>query len=118
MLDAILQATFLCALLLFWLCIYHGLRQNERKLLTFYVPKLIVIMPIWLCAVVLATWEKCNEMKDPTYSHFVDTGNYNVSISIRIGTRNSVHRIRCYETTQASQLSFRRFPEVLWGFRE
>ncbi|KXJ79321.1 hypothetical protein RP20_CCG001258 [Aedes albopictus] len=77
MLDAILQATFLCALLLFWLCIYHGLRQNERKLLTFYVPKLIVIMPIWLCAVVLATWEKCNEMKDPTYSHFVDTGNYN-----------------------------------------
>lgn len=80
MLDAILQATFLCALLMFWLCIYHGLRQNERKLLTFYVPKLIVIMPIWLCAVVLATWEKCNEMKDPTYSHFVDTGNYNVSI--------------------------------------
>ncbi|XP_055618880.1 transmembrane protein 181 [Toxorhynchites rutilus septentrionalis] len=77
MLDAILQATFLCALLLFWLCIYHGLRQNERKLLTFYVPKLIVIMPIWLCAIVLATWEKCNEMKDPTYSHFVDTGNYN-----------------------------------------
>ncbi|KAL9695920.1 hypothetical protein quinque_015205 [Culex quinquefasciatus] len=77
MLDAILQASFLCALLLFWLCIYHGLRQNERKLLTFYVPKLIVIMPIWLCAVVLATWEKCNEMKDPTYSHFVDTGNYN-----------------------------------------
>ncbi|XP_058819990.1 transmembrane protein 181 [Topomyia yanbarensis] len=77
MIDAILQATFLCALLLFWLCIYHGLRQNERKLLTFYVPKLIVILPIWLCAVVLATWEKCNEMKDPTYSHFVDTGNYN-----------------------------------------
>ncbi|XP_065081918.1 transmembrane protein 181 [Ochlerotatus camptorhynchus] len=76
MLDAIFQATFLCALLLFWLCIYHGLRQNERKLLTFYVPKLIVILPIWLCAVVLATWES-NEMKDPTYSHFVDTANYN-----------------------------------------
>ncbi|XP_053681760.1 transmembrane protein 181 [Sabethes cyaneus] len=76
MIDAILQATFLCGLLLFWLCIYHGLRQNERKLLTFYVPKLIVLMPLWLCAIVLATWEKCNEMKDPTYSHFVDTGNY------------------------------------------
>ena len=79
MLDAILQATFLCALLLFWLCIYHGLRQNERKFLAFYLPKLIVCLPIWLCAIVLATWEKCNELRDPTYSHFVDTNNYNVS---------------------------------------
>lgn len=80
MLDAILQASFLCALLMFWLCIYHGLRQNERKLLTFYLPKLIVVTPIWLCAIILATWEKCNELKDPTYSHFVDAGNYAVSI--------------------------------------
>lgn len=27
MIDAFGQATFLCALLLFWLCVYHGLRQ-------------------------------------------------------------------------------------------
>lgn len=80
MLDAILQATFLCSLLMFWLCIYHGLRQNERKFLTFYLPKVIVIAPIWLCAIVLATWEKCNELRDPTYNHFVDTGNYKVSM--------------------------------------
>lgn len=77
MIDAIFQATFLCALLCFWLCIYHGLRQNERKFLIFYLPKLIVISPIWLCAIVLASWEKMNELRDPTYSHFVDSGNYN-----------------------------------------
>lgn len=71
-----MQATFLCALLMFWLCIYHGLRQNERRLLTFYLPKIVFVLPIWLCAVVLATWEKCNELRDPTYSHFIDTGNY------------------------------------------
>lgn len=63
---------------MFWLCIYHGLRQNERKFLTFYLPKLIVILPMWLCAIVLATWEKYNELRDPTYNHFVDTGNYQV----------------------------------------
>lgn len=80
MLDALLQSTFLCSLLMFWLCIYHGLRQNERKFLTFYLPKLIVILPMWLCAIVLATWEKYNELRDPTYNHFVDTGNYNVSL--------------------------------------
>lgn len=77
MLDAVLQATFLCALLMFWLCIYHGLRQNERRFVSFYLVKIIVVLPIWLCAIVLATWEKCNELKDPTYSHFVDTKNYN-----------------------------------------
>ncbi|KAL5282824.1 TMEM181 family protein [Megaselia abdita] len=77
MLDAFLQATFLCAMLMFWLCIYHGLRQNERRLTNFYLPKLLVVLPIWLCAIVLATWEKCNELRDPTYSHFVDTKNYN-----------------------------------------
>lgn len=77
MLDAVLQATFLCALLMFWLCIYHGLRQNERRFMRFYLPKVIVVLPIWLCAIVLATWEKCNELRDPTYSHFVDTKNYN-----------------------------------------
>lgn len=79
MLDALFQATFLCSLLMFWLCIYHGLRQNERKFFAFYLPKLIVLLPIWLCAIVLATWEKCNELNDPTYNHFIDTGNYNVS---------------------------------------
>lgn len=78
MLDAVLQATFLCALLFFWLCIYHGLRQNEKKFIQFYLPKLIVVLPIWLCAIVLATWEKINELRDPTYNHFADTGNYNV----------------------------------------
>uniref|UniRef100_A0A1B0C2U9 Transmembrane protein 181 n=1 Tax=Glossina palpalis gambiensis TaxID=67801 RepID=A0A1B0C2U9_9MUSC len=77
MIDACLQATFLCALLMFWLCIYHGLRQNERRFVGFYLPKIIVVLPLWLCAIVLATWEKCNELKDPSYSHFVDTKNYN-----------------------------------------
>ena len=28
--DALCQASFLCSLLLFWLCVYHGLRQVSR----------------------------------------------------------------------------------------
>jgi hypothetical protein len=32
---------------------------------------------MWLCGIVLASWEKVNELRDPTYSHFVDAGNYN-----------------------------------------
>lgn len=75
MLDAVFQATFLCTLLMFWISVYHALRQNERKFLTFYFPKMLILLPIWLCALVLATWEKLNELKDPTWIHFVD-GNY------------------------------------------
>ncbi|XP_049549318.1 transmembrane protein 181 [Anopheles darlingi] len=77
MTDALMQTTFLCAILMFWLCVYHGLRQNERKLLTFYIPKLLVILPIWLGAIVLGIWEKFDELNDPTYSHFDDYDNYN-----------------------------------------
>lgn len=76
MLDAVFQATFLCALLMFWLCIYHGLRQNERRFLTFYLPKLLIVGPLWLCAVVMASWQKFNELQDPTYSYKVDTSNF------------------------------------------
>jgi len=98
--DAIFQATFLCALLLFWLCIYHGLRQvisrntlkkitnsprliflilqNERHILTFYLPKVVIVGMLWMSAVVMATWQEYNELRDPTYSYKLDTDNFYV----------------------------------------
>lgn len=76
MVDAVFQASFLCALLLFWLCLYHGLRQTDRKFIRFYLPKVVIVLQIWICAIILATWEKCNELRDPTYSHLLDTENY------------------------------------------
>lgn len=56
--------------------------QNERKLLTFYVPKFFIVGMLWLSAVTLATWQKYNELQDPTYNHSVDTKHYYVSINI------------------------------------
>lgn len=73
MLDALCQTTFLCSLLLFWVSTYHALRQNVRKFSTFYLPKILILSPIWLCFVTLAVWEKCDELRDPTWIHFVDT---------------------------------------------
>lgn len=101
MIDGILQATFLCGLLLFWLCIYHGLRQNERKFITFYLPKLIVILPLYCTAIVLATWEKYNELRDPTYSHFIDTGNYNVRVY-----KSVLFGVHTYETSFCRHLKY------------
>uniref|UniRef100_A0A7N8Y0G7 Transmembrane protein 181 n=1 Tax=Mastacembelus armatus TaxID=205130 RepID=A0A7N8Y0G7_9TELE len=77
MLDAFFQALFLCALLLFWLCVYHGIRvQGERKCLTFYLPKLIIVGLLWLSAVTLGIWQTVNELQDPTYQYKVDIVNF------------------------------------------
>lgn len=76
MIDAVFQASFLCALLLFWLCIYHGIRQNERRFISFYGLKLLIIGLIWISAITLASWQKYNELQDPTYSYEVDIENY------------------------------------------
>ncbi|XP_074663050.1 transmembrane protein 181-like isoform X2 [Tubulanus polymorphus] len=76
MFDALFQASFLCALLLFWLCIYHGVRQNDRHFTSFYLPKLIIVGILWITSVTLASWEEYNELQDPTYNYRLDTGNF------------------------------------------
>ncbi|XP_077408025.1 transmembrane protein 181 isoform X1 [Vanacampus margaritifer] len=77
MLDAFFQALFLCALLLFWLCVYHGIRvQGERRCLTFYLLKLVIVGLLWLSAVTLGIWQTVNELQDPTYQYKVDIKNF------------------------------------------
>lgn len=76
-LDAFFQSLFLCVLLLFWLCAYHGIRvQGERKCLTFYLPKLFIVGLIWLSAVTLGIWQTVNELQDPTFRYQVDIDNF------------------------------------------
>ncbi|CAG0881490.1 unnamed protein product [Cyprideis torosa] len=75
-LDGLFQSSFLCSLLMFWLCVYHGLRQNNRSFKSFYLPKLILVGSLWLSAFTLAVWERSNELRDPTYSYEVDVHHY------------------------------------------
>ncbi|XP_051908000.1 transmembrane protein 181 isoform X2 [Hippocampus zosterae] len=76
-LDAFFQALFLCALLLFWLCVFHGIRvQGERRCLTFYLLKVVIVGLLWLSAVTLGIWQTVNEVQDPTYQYYVDIQNF------------------------------------------
>jgi len=77
-LDALFQASFLCALLLFWLCVYHGLRQNDRRWLIFYFPKVVLVGSIWLSMIVVAMWQEYEEVSDPTFSYQLDTEHFYV----------------------------------------
>ncbi|KAF6021228.1 TMEM181 [Bugula neritina] len=76
MVDGIFQATFLATLLLYYLCIYHSIREVKRSFVRFYLPKILLVCLIWLIAVVLSTWQAVNERTDPTYNYRVDTVNF------------------------------------------
>ena len=77
--DAVFQATFLCALLMFWLCVYHGLRQNDHRFIIFYLPKVALVGSMWLSMVAVTVWQEIAEITDPTFSYVFDTDNFYVS---------------------------------------
>jgi len=47
--------------------------------LTFYLPKLLIVGMLWISAITMATWQKFNELQDPTYSYKLDTRNFDAS---------------------------------------
>lgn len=75
-LDAIFQSTFLALVMVFWLSVYHGVRQNDRNFLTFYVPKFVIVFLIWLLSIVLLLWQQYYSLDDPTYNLTMDENNY------------------------------------------
>ncbi|XP_060023578.1 transmembrane protein 181 isoform X4 [Lagenorhynchus albirostris] len=92
MLDDLFQSVFLCALLLFWLCVYHGIRvQGERKCLTFYLPKCFIVGLLWLACVTLGIWQTINELHDPMYQYRVDTGNFQCPSGFAPGNEGFLH---------------------------
>ena len=54
--------------------------QTDRKFWKFYSPKLLVVGLIWISAVTLVSWQKYNELQDPTYYYRLDTSNFMVSL--------------------------------------
>ena len=94
-LDAIFQSSFLFSLLLFWLCTLHGLRQTKRPLLQFYLPKVLLVLPMWFSALTMTILQvimivimmmsinddddlnqETNEIRDPTYSYQLNTAHF------------------------------------------
>ncbi|XP_026322135.1 transmembrane protein 181 [Hyposmocoma kahamanoa] len=70
--DAVFQTTFLACVMLSWLALYHGLRQNERNFVSFYLFKLIVVGLIWTPAMVLTIWQKYYAYEDPTFNYIMN----------------------------------------------
>ncbi|RVE44191.1 hypothetical protein evm_011146 [Chilo suppressalis] len=70
--DTVFQTAFLACVLLSWLAQYHGLRQNERGFLSFYLFKVIVVGLVWTPAMVLTIWQKYYAFYDPTFNYMMN----------------------------------------------
>ncbi|XP_066592166.1 transmembrane protein 181 [Prorops nasuta] len=74
--NASFQTTFQCAILLFWLCAYHSLRQNDRRFITFYLPKVFIVGLLWISILTSSTWAHYTELEDPAYNYVIAASNY------------------------------------------
>ncbi|VVC98833.1 unnamed protein product [Leptidea sinapis] len=70
--DTTFQTTFLACVMLSWLALYHGLRQNERSFVSFYLFKLIVVGLVWTPTMVIGVWQKYYAYYDPTFNYKTD----------------------------------------------
>ncbi|XP_053201967.1 transmembrane protein 181-like [Panonychus citri] len=65
-LEILFQTTFTCSVLLFWICFFHGIRQNNRPLIRFYGFKLLIVGTLWLIILYGANWSRIKKMENPT----------------------------------------------------
>lgn len=74
--GSLFRAGFLTAILLFWLCAFHGIRFSERHFFHFYLPKILIVGLLGLSAFTLTTWQQVNELRDPSYQTKLDIENF------------------------------------------
>ncbi|TKC39944.1 hypothetical protein EI555_011259 [Monodon monoceros] len=61
MLDDLFQSVFLCALLLFWLCVYHGIRVQGMKVFFMVVAAMYILYLLFLIV------RACSELRHMPY---------------------------------------------------
>eukprot|EP01113_Clastostelium_recurvatum_P032076 TRINITY_DN4071_c0_g1_i1.p1 TRINITY_DN4071_c0_g1~~TRINITY_DN4071_c0_g1_i1.p1 ORF type:complete len:482 (+),score=143.15 TRINITY_DN4071_c0_g1_i1:98-1543(+) len=69
-LDQVFTASFMAALLFFWIVMFDGLRKEGQPLtfVRFYLPKVVLVGLIWLCSVIVYSWFELHEIRDPVWS--------------------------------------------------
>ncbi|XP_054165547.1 transmembrane protein 181-like [Oppia nitens] len=65
--EVLFQCSLMSAVLLFWLCFYHGIRQNNRLLSTFYAPKVGLIFVLWITMISVMAGSVTNQLENPIY---------------------------------------------------
>jgi len=69
-LNRLIYGTFLVMLFLFWLVMFDGIRfpeASQRRFVTFYLPKFILVGLFWVFAVTVFTWGQLQLLDNPTF---------------------------------------------------
>uniref|UniRef100_A0A5K3FV73 Lipase_3 domain-containing protein n=1 Tax=Mesocestoides corti TaxID=53468 RepID=A0A5K3FV73_MESCO len=67
-LDSFFQVSFYSGLLLFWLCVFDGLRVSQRTCCGFYCLRLLLTGVIWLTIIAFNGWLIHSEHTDPLFA--------------------------------------------------
>uniref|UniRef100_T1KD39 Uncharacterized protein n=1 Tax=Tetranychus urticae TaxID=32264 RepID=T1KD39_TETUR len=65
-LEIVFQTTFTCSVLLYWVCFFHGIRQNNRSIARFYSIKFMIVGTLWLIILYGANWSRIQKLEKPT----------------------------------------------------
>ncbi len=73
LLNIVFQSTFAAIFLLFILVMTHSalVAPNRRTFLSFYFPKIFLVSILWILITLVFSWERFNEVTDPTI-HLTD----------------------------------------------
>lgn len=81
LLEVWLHTSLQTLIMLFWLCFFHGIRQNKRTLSKFYAGKLIIVGTIWFTAIYTMSWSLRNQIYNPILD---ENSAYNHSILLQV----------------------------------
>lgn len=67
LMEIFFECSLLCAIQLFWLCFFHGIRQNNRTWSKFYAPKIILVGTLWFIMFYTMSWAATNKLNNPLF---------------------------------------------------
>jgi len=84
--NRILYATFLVLLLLFWLTIFDGVRQEtaDQSYVAFYLPKVILLGIFWVCGVATYVWNHVHLSQNPAFTTTSDMPGFKAFLGLEI----------------------------------
>lgn len=68
LLEVWLHTTLQTVVMLFWLCFFHGIRQNSRSFLRFYCSKLVIAGTLWFTVIYTISWSLNHQLHNPIFN--------------------------------------------------
>ena len=64
--EIIFKTSFYFVVLLFWLTFFHGIRQTNRSISKFYLPKILMTGSLWISVTYVTCWSSISKLEKPT----------------------------------------------------